>query len=138
MSVLANTYHYSGRGIGPAIGARQHFGHARTAKLECKFQVNFASKYRLAGRGRMEISEWRTRIDELDEQIVQLLSERASAAVAIGKLKAAKGAPIYEPQREQAVFEHVRRVNPGPLSGAQVQDVYERLMDVMRALQRPQ
>jgi chorismate mutase len=30
----------------------------------------------------------------------------------------------------------VRRVNPGPLSDAQVQDVYERLMDVMRALQR--
>ena len=86
----------------------------------------------------MEISDWRNKIDELDEQIVQLLSERAAAAVAIGKLKAAKSAPIYEPQREQTVFEHVRRVNPGPLSGAQVQDVYERLMDVMRALQRQQ
>jgi chorismate mutase len=84
----------------------------------------------------MDIPEWRNKIDELDEQIVHLLSERAAAAVAIGKLKAESGAPIYEPQREQAVFEHVRRINPGPLSGAQVQDVYERLMDVMRSLQR--
>jgi chorismate mutase len=86
----------------------------------------------------MDIADWRSRIDELDEQIVMLLSERAAAAVAIGQLKAKSSAPIYEPQREQAVFEHVRRVNQGPLTGTQVQDVYERLMDVMRALQRQQ
>lgn len=86
----------------------------------------------------MDITDWRKRIDELDEQIVQLLSERAAAAVAIGRLKAERSGPIYEPKREQEVFDHVRRINPGPLSGAQVQDVYERLMDVMRALQRPQ
>jgi chorismate mutase len=84
----------------------------------------------------MDIADWRSRIDELDEQIVMLLSERAAAAVAIGKLKAEGGAPIYEPQREKTVFEHVRTINNGPLSGAQVQDIYERLMDVMRALQR--
>ena len=86
----------------------------------------------------MDISDWRNKIDELDEQIVELLSQRAAAAVEIGLLKAKGSAPIYEPQREQAVFEHVRRINPGPLSGAQLQDVYERLMDVMRSLQRPQ
>ncbi len=85
----------------------------------------------------MDISDWRNKIDELDEQIVQLLSQRAAAAVEIGLLKAKSSAPIYEPQREQAVFEHVQKINPGPLSGAQVQDVYERLMDVMRTLQRP-
>jgi chorismate mutase-like protein len=86
----------------------------------------------------MDIADWRNNIDTLDEQIVQLLSERAAAAVAIGQLKAKSSAPIYEPQREQAVFQHVRNVNPGPLTGAQIQDIYERLMDVMRALQRQQ
>ena len=85
----------------------------------------------------MEIVDWREKIDQLDEGIVRLLSERAAAAVAIGELKRKSAAPIYEPQREEQVFEHVRRVNPGPLSGAQLQDVYERLMDVMRSLQRP-
>jgi chorismate mutase-like protein len=86
----------------------------------------------------MEIADWRTKIDELDEQLVKLLSERAAAATAIGKLKAQQSAPIYEPQREQAVFEHVRTSNPGPLSDAQIQHVYERIMDVMRQLQRQQ
>jgi chorismate mutase len=84
----------------------------------------------------MEIADWRSKIDELDEQIVKLLSERAAAAVAIGELKSKSGAPIYEPGREQAVFENVRKANKGPLSPAQIQDIYERLMDVMRALQR--
>ena len=56
--------------------------------------------------------------------------------MAIGRIKSATGAPIYEPNREEAVFEHVRRVNPGPLTAAQLQDVYDRIMDVMRALQR--
>ncbi len=93
---------------------------------------------RSAVRGNMEIPDWRNKIDGLDEQIVRLLSERAEAATAIGKLKQQSGSPIYEPQREQTVFEHVRKANPGPLSDVQIQHVYERIMDVMRQLQRPQ
>lgn len=84
----------------------------------------------------MEIADWRKKIDALDEQIVALLNQRAAAAMEIGKLKAKVGAPIYEPNREQTVFEHVAQVNPGPLTAAQLQDVYYRVMDVMRSLQR--
>jgi chorismate mutase len=85
----------------------------------------------------MDIADWRDKIDQLDEQIVKLLSERAAAAVAIGDIKRQQDAPIYEPKREQQVYQHARSVNPGPLTGAQIQDIYERIMDVMRSLQRP-
>ena len=85
----------------------------------------------------MEIADWREKIDQLDDEIVRLISERAGAAVAIGEIKQQRGAAIYEPNREQAVFDHVRAINPGPLSAGQIQDIYERIMDVMRALQRP-
>lgn len=84
----------------------------------------------------MEIADWRSKIDELDEQIVQLLNQRAAAAVEIGRLKQQNGAPIYEPNREQNVYAHVAEVNPGPLTSAQLQDIYFRVMDVMRSLQR--
>ena len=84
----------------------------------------------------MDISDWRKKIDELDEQIVQLISKRAEAAKAIGELKKVSSLPVYEPGREQAVFDHIRAVNPGPLSGTEMQDVYERIIDVMRTLQR--
>lgn len=84
----------------------------------------------------MDIADWRTRIDALDDQIVKLLNERAACAIAIGEIKRQNGAAIYEPQREQQVIEHARKANSGPLAGEQVQDIYERIMDIMRSLQR--
>ena len=84
----------------------------------------------------MEISDWRRKIDQLDEQIVQLINQRAEAAQAIGELKKTSNLPVYEPQREQTVFEHVRKANPGPLSDTEVVDIYQRIIDVMRAIQK--
>ena len=84
----------------------------------------------------MEIADWRKKIDELDEQITALLNQRAAAAVEIGKIKRENTAPIYEPKREQQVYEHVRAVNAGPLTSAEVQDIFERIMDVMRNKQK--
>ena len=37
--------------------------------------------------GFMDIEGWRKKIDDLDQKLVALLSERARAAVEIGKLK---------------------------------------------------
>jgi len=84
----------------------------------------------------MDISDWRKKIDGLDEQIVRLISERAEAAQAIGALKRTAELPVYEPGREQAVFDHVRALNPGPLADGEMLHVYERIIDVMRTLQR--
>jgi len=84
----------------------------------------------------MEIAEWRKKIDEMDEQIVELISKRAEAAKAIGALKKQSELPVYEPQREKDVFEHVKKLNPGPLADAELIHVYERIIDVMRTLQR--
>jgi chorismate mutase-like protein len=86
----------------------------------------------------VDISDWRSKIDELDEQIVRLISQRAQAASAIGELKRTAQLPVYEPNREQAVFDHIRAVNPGPLPDAEILHIYERIIDVMRTLQRRQ
>jgi chorismate mutase len=84
----------------------------------------------------MEIADWRKKIDEMDEQIVELINKRAEAAKAIGDLKKQAGLPVYEPQREKDVFEHVKRLNKGPLPESEMIAVFERLIDVMRSLQR--
>jgi chorismate mutase len=86
----------------------------------------------------MDIEDWRKRIDEIDLQFVALINERAKAASAIGELKRQVALPIYEPQREQRVFENVCRVNRGPLRDRDLLQIYERIMDVMRKLQREQ
>ena len=84
----------------------------------------------------MDIEEWRQRIDELDRQIVALINARASAAQAIGKLKRVSSLPVYEPNREKIIFENVRAANKGPLPDIELTHIYERVIDVMRAMQR--
>jgi chorismate mutase len=84
----------------------------------------------------MDIEDWRKKIDEIDLQLVALINERATAALAIGKLKNATNLPVYEPNRERVVFDRVRAANQGPLPDIELQHIYERIIDVMRALQR--
>jgi chorismate mutase len=84
----------------------------------------------------MDIADWRKKIDDLDCKIVQLLNERAQCAHEIGKLKRNSELPIYEPDRERIIFDNIRRQNAGPLSQVQLRQVYERLVDVMRQIQR--
>src|SRR3954463_9429040 len=84
----------------------------------------------------MDIEDWRKKIDELDRKLVALLSERARAAVEIGKLKRHTSIPIYEPDRERIVFQNVQGVNRGPLPGRDLVRIYERIIDVMRNIQK--
>jgi chorismate mutase len=67
---------------------------------------------------------------------VALLSERARAAVEIGKLKRDTSLPIYEPDRERIVFANVQESNRGPLAGRDLVRIYERIIDVMRNVQK--
>ena len=83
----------------------------------------------------MDIADWRRKIDELDRQLVTLLSERARCAVEIGKLKQTSSLPIYEPDRERIIFNNIQRENHGPLTEVQLRQIYERLVDVMRQIQ---
>ena len=83
----------------------------------------------------MDIADWRRQIDEIDRKLVELISQRARAAHEIGKLKRDIGMLIYEPDRERAVFENARSVNKGPLPDRDLQRIYERIMDIMRAIQ---
>jgi chorismate mutase len=84
----------------------------------------------------MDISDWRKKIDELDRKLAALLNERAAAAVEIGRLKRNTSLPVYEPDRERAVIANVQRSSTGPLSERDLSQIYERIMDVMRSIQK--
>jgi chorismate mutase len=87
-------------------------------------------------KGSMDISDWRKKIDELDRKLAALLNERAAAAVEIGRLKRNTSLPIYEPEREREVIANVQRSSTGPLSERDLGQIYERIMDVMRSIQK--
>jgi len=84
----------------------------------------------------MDLSEWRKKVDELDRKLTALLNERAAAVVEIGRLKRNTSLPIYEPDRERAVLDNVKRSSTGPLAERDLAQIYERIMDVMRSIQK--
>lgn len=85
----------------------------------------------------MTLEELRARIDELDARILELLNERAKCAIEIGKLKRSNNAQFYVPEREKAIFDKVRGLNPGPLPEKAVKAIYREIISAVRALEKP-
>ena len=84
----------------------------------------------------MDIDDWRDEIDRVDEKLVELLNRRAQCAIEIGRLKRERGLPVYLPEREREVIQHVDGINAGPLEGAAVRRLFERIIDESRSLER--
>jgi chorismate mutase len=84
----------------------------------------------------MTLEELRQQIDDLDRQLVELLNRRAETALDAGRLKVATALPIYEPAREKKIYENIRAANHGPLPDIELTHIYERIIDVMRTLQK--
>jgi chorismate mutase len=82
------------------------------------------------------LADCRERIDDLDRRILALLSERTRIVEEIGRVKQHLSLPIYEPKREDEVFENVAGHNTGPLGQDSVRRVFERIIDEMRTIQR--
>jgi chorismate mutase len=83
-----------------------------------------------------DVADWRKRIDEIDQQIVKLLNERAQCAVEIGRLKKSVGLPAWQPQREAEILRNIVKANEGPLDDAAIRRLFERIIDEARSLER--
>ncbi len=79
----------------------------------------------------------RARIDELDQQIIHLLNQRARVVVEVGNIKKTGDNPIYVPERERQVLDQVRSYNEGPLPDACLEAIWRELMSGSFALERP-
>ncbi|MGD2174460.1 MAG: prephenate dehydratase [Candidatus Brocadiaceae bacterium] len=85
----------------------------------------------------MELDELRSKIDELDRRIVQLINDRARVAQQIGCLKASGDSAVYIPSRHEAVYRNVQGANDGPLPDECLRAVYREIMGGCLALEKP-
>lgn len=81
-----------------------------------------------------ELQQHRERIDQIDEEVLRLISERARHAQAIGELK---HGVIYRPEREAQILRRVQENNPGPLAGETVARLFREIMSACLALEKP-
>jgi len=85
------------------------------------------------------LSELRDKIDAIDEQILQLINQRASCAVEVAKTKIAQGeqGTFYRPDRESLVLRRIMDLNQGPLSDHTAVRFFRELMSACLALEKP-
>src|SRR5271156_6638296 len=104
-----------------------------TASSSAAAQTALASAVNVA-----ELDRLRAQIDAINVKLVRLLNQRAKVAQAIGHLKQAAGAAIYQPARERAVLDRVTALNQGPLAGEHLQRIFAEIISACTALERPQ
>ena len=83
-----------------------------------------------------DLKPLRVQIDALDQQILDLLNQRARVACAVGEIKHRTNAPVYSPERESEVLASMARKNPGPLTEDSLRVIYREIMAACRALER--
>ncbi|KAJ1949057.1 prephenate dehydratase, partial [Linderina pennispora] len=91
----------------------------------------------------MDLDKARSQISEVDRKLVDLLNERARLSLNVGAAKrqnlkeqGEEGEPeVYVPGQEKRVFEKVRGLNQGPLSGESVCAIYREIMSASISLQ---
>ncbi len=77
----------------------------------------------------------RDAIDQIDQQVLQLLNQRAQHARAIGELKGT--GVVYRPEREAQVLRRIQDLNEGPLPNEAVARLFREIMSECLAIERP-
>lgn len=86
----------------------------------------------------MDIANWRTRIDELENVIIELLNKRAEYAVEIGKIKKECGLPVLDAAREREILDRVAAKTEklrGPLSPESMKRIFQAIMAETRQVE---
>lgn len=87
-----------------------------------------------------DLANIREQIDQVDQQIQNLLNQRARLAESVAKAKFATEADplFYRPEREAQVLRKVMARNQGPLSNETVARLFREIMSACLALEAPQ
>jgi len=93
---------------------------------------------------KISLPEIRARIDDLDEQIQDLIRQRAECALEVAQSKRAEAeqnggeaTDFYRPEREAEVLRMVQARNDGPLDDETIAHLFRELMSACLALQEP-
>jgi chorismate mutase/prephenate dehydratase len=85
----------------------------------------------------MSLDDLRKRIDFIDDEILQLLDQRAGVMGEVAREKNQKQAPTYDPERERQVLARLEAKASGRFPREAIRNVYREVMSACLALQEP-
>jgi len=85
----------------------------------------------------MTIEDWRAKIDAIDKQLLELLSQRANFAIEVGKIKNQRNVQVFDPERERQIIQAILRENKGPLGEDALRRIFERIIEECRRIEQP-
>ena len=83
----------------------------------------------------MTIQDYRRQIDVIDDQLLNLLNERARLAARLAVLKASAGKPPRDEGREREVLARVFDTNRGPLDTEALGNIFRCIISETRRAQ---
>jgi chorismate mutase/prephenate dehydratase len=83
------------------------------------------------------LADHRRKIDQIDEKILKLLSDRGKWVQVIGKIKKSKGASFHVPEREAVLLSRLKGRNRGPYSNQALEAVFREILSASLALEAP-
>lgn len=86
----------------------------------------------------MTLDDLRLKIDSIDNTLLKLYNERMELVHQVGELKNTTGAPIYRPEREQAILNRLKEQNEGKLTDAAIDALFLEMFAVARNLELPE
>ncbi len=82
-----------------------------------------------------DIRELRQRIDDIDDQILELINQRLLAAREIGEIKNRTGTPVVDSRRESQIYRRLSFLNKGPLKDTALHVIFRALIVAGRGIQ---
>jgi chorismate mutase len=81
------------------------------------------------------INELRSRVDEVDRELIRILNERARIVQEIHAIKDEAGKPLFDPKREEEIFKRVAEQNEGPIYDTSMREIFELILHRIRDLE---
>lgn len=84
------------------------------------------------------IQALRKEVDQINRELLRLLSERGRLVQAIGRIQTELGLPHYDPKREEEMLAYLTRENPGPFPDETVRRLFKEIFKASLDLEERQ
>jgi len=81
------------------------------------------------------IEELRSRVDEVDRELIHILNERARIVQELVAIKAEAGKALFDPKREEEILRKVAEENEGPIYDTSMREIFELILHRIRDLE---